>query len=106
MNIPTNKTTWIIFGIFILILILNGIILNTFNFGIEALVMIPFYLPIIMFESLGLNLTTGSGWFPLPNLLGYVIIVVSNIVVIYLCSLILTKLFLKIKNTKITVFNK
>jgi len=33
-----------------------------------------FYLPIMIFESLGFNLTTGSGWFPLPNLFGYVII--------------------------------
>ena len=92
-------STWFTFGIIILILILNGIALNTFNFGIETLVMIPFYLPLSIFRTIGFPVTTGSGWFPLPNLLGYVLIIVFNLITIYLISLILTKLFTKIKNS-------
>lgn len=93
------KSTWITFVVIILILILNGIILNTFNVGIEALVMIPFYLSLSIFRAIGIPVTTGSGWFPLPNLLGYVLIIVFNVIAIYLVSLILTKLFVKIKNS-------
>ena len=91
-----SKLTWIIFGIIVLTLIVNGIILNTLNFGIEALVMIPFYFPLTIFRSIGLPVTTGSGWFPLPNILGYILIILFNIIAIYLISLILTKLFTKI----------
>jgi len=98
---PT-KLTWIIFSIIVLILVLNVIILNIFDFGIEILVMIPFYSPYIVFESLGLNLGSagGSGWgWPLPNLLGYIVIIISNIIVIFFVSLLISKLANKIKNS-------
>jgi hypothetical protein len=91
-----SKLTWVIFGIIVLILIVNGIILNTFYFGIEALVMIPFYLPLIIFRSIGLSVTTGYGFFPSPNMLGYILILLFNLIVIYLISLILNKIFTKI----------
>lgn len=94
---PT-KTTWILFGIIILILVLNVIILNTFNFGIESLVMIPLFLPLSIFSSIGLKVTSGGSWFPLPNTLGYVLIIVFNVIIIYFLALIITFIATTFKN--------
>ncbi|PID59516.1 MAG: hypothetical protein CR986_05635 [Ignavibacteriae bacterium] len=95
-----SKLTWVIFVVIIFIVVLNLITLNTLNFGTDILVNIVFFLPLALFELIGLNITTKTGWFQVPNLLGYILIIGLDIILIYLISLILTKLFKKLKSNK------
>lgn len=89
---PT-RLTWIIFGIISILLILNLLILNIFDVGIEALVIFPYYLTIVSFEFLGLDLTSQvHEGYPIPNLLGYILILMTNIIVVFFISLLVSKL--------------
>lgn len=86
-----SRLTWIIFDIIILFLGINAILLNTITKGIDEVLLIQIYLPLEFFESLGLKLSTSAGWFPLPNLFGYLLIIISNLAVIYIFSLLISK---------------
>ncbi len=96
------KMTWIVFFIIITLLIFNVFSLNIFGFGSEHLFYLAFFLPLKFFNAIGLDVIAKHSdyWIKGPNLLGVILIILSDIVSIYFISLVITKI-LKIKD-KIT----
>ncbi len=91
------KMTWIVFAIIIIILILNVFSLNIFDFGSEHLFYIAFFSPLEFFSAIGLDVIAAHSdyWIKGPNLLGVILIILSDIVSIYFISLVITQFFKK-----------
>lgn len=93
---PT-KLTWEISAIVLGFSLVNLFSLNLFNIGIGNLAMVQFLFPIIVFDSLGLFVGSSSGWFPSPNMLGYILIILSNLLIIYLVSVLIEKAYVRLR---------
>lgn len=91
---PT-KLTWIIFGIIVLVLVVNGFVFNTFDFGVRALIIFPVFLPFSVLREIGLPVS--SGLLPFPNLFGYILIFLFDLIGIYLISFVFEKLYIRIR---------
>ncbi len=87
------KMTWIVFAIITTLLILNVFSLNIFDFGSEHLFYLAFFSPLEFFSSIGLDVVAKESdyWIKGPNLLGFILIILSNIISIYFISLVITK---------------
>jgi hypothetical protein len=99
-----SKFTWIVFGSIIILNLLLGLIYKLTDIRILGeLFLIYYFMPLMPFAILenSLNIyffTTkcGSCWLPEPSIIGLMVIFVIDLTVLYLISLLLSKLIVKI----------